>query len=282
VIRGPFLGTANHSPRFDKFPLAARRGEKGHNNCMHPPDKQPRNDPSARCDSSRGGPALDGVAIDHIRAFVRLCERGLDNRGDIACWHGTSIEAMEIAVRLGGIAPSANAHAKAAPGHLFFYPPHPSDFDPQTNLELSSHGRGGAMHYARTNGQYHYLLREGGLEFSNPDHHLRVWRLVDRFESEGPSKGVRKMMGQLGFSEERIDGALTDLTARRGFLITISRSAFDTYPPSDGDAPGDDLKIFVPHGLPFAGVAGIEPLGEAEFAFFERMQAVVEAADKLG
>lgn len=227
-----------------------------------------------------GTPELTGTALsvgaDATRAFVALCERGIDDRGAIVGWHGTSLEAMQRALRLGGLPPSSVPHAKASAGHLFFYPAGGDDYASGALPTLQRSGRGGAMGYAEGNARHHYLLDLLGLDHANPRDHMRVFEAVDEFSSNPRSAATRESFRKLGIAPEKFAEVAAELGGRKGFLIAIGKGALERYQASDGDVPGEDKKIYVPTVLAFDDIAGIEPLGDVEFAFFERLQAAEE------
>lgn len=132
------------------------------------------------------------------------------------------------------------------------------------------------MHYAAGNAQHHYLLDVAGLDHTNPQHHLRVYEVMDAFSSNPRSVAMRDTVVKLGVEPEKVQGVLIELARRKGFLIAIGRGALERYQPTDGDVPGEDKKIYVPGGLSFDDIKGIEPLGDAEFTFFEELQVRLE------
>ncbi len=230
-----------------------------------------------------GAPELTGAfsaVTDSTRAFVALCERGIDDRAAIVGWHGTSLEAIQQALRLGGLAPSSVPHAKASAGHLFFYPSGENDSLSGDALTFQRFGRGGAMHYAEGNARHHYLLAVAGLDHANPRDHRRAFEAVDSFSANPRSTATREAFLKLGVAPEKLSEVMAELGGRRGFLIAIGKSALERYQASDGDVPGEDRKIYVPMGLSFDDIAGIEPLGDVEFTFFETLQAAVEGVTR--
>lgn len=214
--------------------------------------------------------ALDRVTIGQV---VKLAEVEINSQSEqITGWHGTSQEAIEHALRRGAIAPSAIAHAKAAPGHLFYYPATPIDFNPHTDLTLQLHGRGGAIGYAEGNAAYHFIIKRFGLDFAKYEDHRIAMDVLDGIEYAPRSKYTRATLTELGIAAGQERLFIEEVKSRKGFLIAIARSAFEQWKPSDGDQPGVDEKIFVPAGLPFDAIAAIQPLGAVERTFIERLR----------
>lgn len=233
---------------------------------------QPGKDPAWVSLAANPGPVYRNAAAE----LVRLTEINIDSTAQtIGGWHGTSLEAMERALRLGALAPSSVAHGKAAPGHLFFYPAQAEDFDPHLVLEAQLHGRGGAIQYAHGSAAYHYLIKECGLDFADSKHHLLVMETIDCIESDPRAKYTRDALTELGISSKRQMELVRSVTERKGFLIAISREALEKWRPTDGDQPGIDEKIFVPAGLPFRFISAIQPLGPVERAYVERLRGMI-------
>ena len=215
----------------------------------------------------------------HVRAFVALCERGLDNTSAIAGWHGTSLESMELLLRRGSLAASPVQHLKAAPGHLFFYAAKPEDFETSAQRELRPDGRPGACLYAESTAQFHFLMREVGLDITDSAARLRGFEAVRRISERRRTSGATQEALGLGIQPDRVKSVLSELFERKGFLVALSKAAVERHPVSHGDIPGDDQKIFVPQGLSFDCIAGIEPLGVKEYEFFEALQRSIEQSD---
>jgi hypothetical protein len=218
-------------------------------------------------------PVFRGAASE----VVRLSAIDIDGaREEIGGWHGTSLEAIVHALRLGALAPSAVAHGDATPGHLFFYPATPFDFDPRNDFATQLHGRGGAIQHAEGSAAYHYLFKRCRLDFQNEDHHLLVMEAVDCMNSGVHGRYTREALEELGIGARRQREVIHAAHARKGFLIALTRDALTEWAPSAGDQPGIDEKIFVPGGLPFRAIAAIQPLGSVERAFVKELRESVE------
>lgn len=215
--------------------------------------------------------------VDTARQLSALFERGLDDRAQIAGWHGTSIEAIELTLLEGAFPGSARSHREVAAGHLYFFPTEAADWLPPSELMPQYGGRGGAVRYAAQTAQHSYVLRRLNLDFHDFEHHQLVYALIDIAKGEEPGNPLSEKV----LSARRIDRDLALQVAaesldRKGVLIAVSHHALAQFPPSQGDRGGSDQKIFVPNGLPLSGIAGIEPLGEPEMQYFETLQLLVE------
>ena len=219
---------------------------------------------------------------ENLHEFVRKCEIGLDNRDRIAGWHGTSMNAIELALRSGAVPASQVQHAQAAPGHLFFYPPLPTDDASGKALEFQMCGRGGAMAYASGNARRDYLIEVAGLDHTNREHRALVFETVEFVRANPRSSKSSEALRNLGVPAQRIEEVRLELPRRGGFLIGIDRQALVEYAPSHGDIPGEDQKIFIPTGLPWGLIAALEPLGDAEWDLFERVQKSLAKDAKTG
>ncbi len=213
---------------------------------------------------------LDRTTTSQVVALAGVSIESQAER--IGGWHGTSLEAIEHALRRGAIAPSAIAHAKAAPGHLFFFPATPVDFNPHTDLTLQLHGRGGAIGYAEGSAAYHFIIKRFGLDFAKYEDHRVAMDVLDGILYAPRSKYTRATLSELGIAAGQERLFIEEVKSRKGFLIAIARSTFEQWKPSEGDQPGIDEKIFVPAGLPFDALAAIQPLGAVEHAFIERLR----------
>lgn len=210
------------------------------------------------------------------RTLVSLFERGLDERAEIFGWHGTSLEAIERTLILGSFPGSPVNHAGAAPGHLFFFPAREGDFDSGPATAFRNFGRPGAVRYAETSAQVAYMLREFGLDFGQRENHQLMFAALDHLSGYNPEgEAVLRRLEERGVSRERMQAEAVHAYERKGVLLALSRDAVMQFDASDGDEPGWDMKLHVPSGLPLSFIAGIEPLGEREFSYFESLQQLV-------
>jgi hypothetical protein len=150
-----------------------------------------------------------------------------------------------------------------------------ADHEPAISQRFRSTGLPGAQHYALGNARYHFLLREAGLDFERVADRRRVFEACETVDGDPRSREAVRTLVDLGIVPARVPGVIGELLERRGFLIALSRSALERFDVSHGDVPGHDLKLYAPSGVPFEAIAGIEPLGDVEFRFFEELQAAL-------
>lgn len=213
------------------------------------------------------------VYLSAAAEIVRLCDVDLTSQaGAIGGWHGTSLEAIEHALRLGALAPSSVPHGRDQAGYLFYYPADSLDFAPHRDFIEQSNGRGGALYYADGSAAYHYLIKRCGLDFTNEEHHLLAMEAIDCIESGPRARYTRDALSELGIPEKQQRDVMHEAKSRKGFLIAISRTALAKWQPSEGDQAGVDEKIFVPAGLPFGFISAIVPLGPVEKSFVDALR----------
>lgn len=221
--------------------------------------------------------ALENAAFqcESAKELVRAFECGLDNQADILGWHGTSIEALARALRLGALSCSPVEHAKApADSSIFYFPANlEQDFAPRVPGGYDMSGRPGAEHYAKNTAQIHFAMRTLGLDFSDPLHHRAVragLMHVESWDSEG--EDALKVLAKHGVSEATFRDVAKEAFKQRGVLLALSIKHTAEFSIVDGDEPGWDKRVVAPGGLPLIAINGLEPLGEKEYGFFEKLQ----------
>lgn len=213
---------------------------------MCTPSQRPDHPPSPLT-----GAAAVGYGIENARTLAAAFERGLDRRADIMGWHGTSLEAMESALRHGVLLPSPVAHGMASAGSSVFYFP----VDEQRDFTAYVPGK-----------------------FVNNGRPRAVRTAISHLASYDPEGGeALATLASWGTSRERLVQVTKEAQGRKGVLIALSLSATADFPNLDGDRPGWDRRLVVPGGLPLSAIAGVDPLGDQEFTFFEQLQTQVES-----
>ncbi|MBN8549872.1 MAG: hypothetical protein J0M12_11205 [Deltaproteobacteria bacterium] len=217
--------------------------------------------------------------LESANQIVSLFERGLDRPNEIAGWHGTSVEALERALLLGHLPSSSKGLSEQHAGNLYYFDAKPSDFTSDGRNLLILDGYPGAARYAKFNAAYHFMIKEFGLDFSNHQHNLFVFSLHDEFNPRARSfsEQILEQLHRLGISEATARGVTAAARERQGIVIAISHSAIHSYPSDHGDVVGVDKKLFVPDGLPFSHLSGIEPLGDGPYRYLELLQTMAQA-----
>jgi len=216
--------------------------------------------------------ALVGCVPEHGRAIVALADRGVEHPHEVAAWHGTSLEAVILASRLGRLAGAAVPHGEAAAGHLFFYPAVPEDFTALTHAACHSDGRPGAELYASGNARHHLLMRICDVDFSDVAAREKIYAAVELIELEPEGIDVADSLRELGVRKRDVAATIAAVQARAGVLFALSARALTTFSLSDGDRAGGDRKICTPDGLPLDALVGIHACGPIERAFIEELR----------
>ena len=221
-------------------------------------------------------PARDGQEFfTTAKHLVTLFERGLDHGEKIVGWHGTSIEALELTLLQGRLPGSAVPHGAVPPGQIYFYSKSPADFQSAPNLEQAG-GKAGAMRYATGNAQAAFAIKAMGLDFRNPRNHTLVREVLEHASGFDPhGDQAIATLNSLGITRDQAFAHAHAAFERQGILLALSAEIYYQCEVTDGDAGCNDSRIVAPKGLPLACIAGIEPLGEAEYNFFTTLQKLV-------
>lgn len=221
-----------------------------------------------------------GYPRENLELAVKLTEQGL-NSEHIVGYHGTSLEALQEALKSGSLRGAMRYDVKIDgpkdPEHSLFFFPIKEKFEGHPLIHKfhdDSASSEGAEMYAHLLASAHFILTELKLGISDKlavEHakNIRLWEDSGfHFEDKEAiefflSKGIdRKSLMQLA---ERA-------AKRKGVVLGIKDTVRDLYELTDPQQNEGDLSIQIPEGLPLTNLAGIEPLSQDEWDFFLKMQ----------
>lgn len=213
------------------------------------------------------------------RKLIELFERGLDDEDAIG-YHGTSLESIEYLIRNGhlpgGTFENPPKH-EVQPGDFYFFP-NKAKF-PEHPLASTFHDADTAIDkaaiYAQDIAEEHYLMKKLGLDFSN----MKL-RNAARWVTEGytvDSETCYRLLLAQGLSKGNLDRAIKEARGRKGVVLGLGPSMIEQHLPMEGDKGHGDLKIHLPAGLDISFLSGLEPIGQQEWDFFEKLQQELES-----
>ncbi len=225
--------------------------------------------------------------------LLDLFEKGLDNKDEGIGYHGTSLEAIEqllVSGKLIGRTTEDKLLRRYNLGDISFFPvktkfpEHPlfSTFLDDDKII------GEAAGYAEDNARAHAFLKLVGLN-NVPEmyeHGKQVsfcsWRFgrEDYFPFMKDEKESVHAFLKRGVSICQIREAFLKTRHRKGVVLGLSEKILEFYEISGGDKGEGDLVIKARGGLDYCFLCGLEPLGEEEWDFFERLQKQQEELNK--
>ena len=223
------------------------------------------------------------------RHLVRCYQNSLDDKGGIG-YHGTSIEALRLAIKTGKLMPKDQTEDGYSPS-IWVYPkktkfpdapPAWEILDERTALET-------VKGYASDRAEDHAFLSFLGLDISDrrmliaamditeayridkrmtSDPMLAMW---NRTMKEHAVKSMDFLKGQ-GIGEEKIKAAVAHSQKRKGLVLLIGARAKEEYKITL-EKPDEGLQILCPKGLGLRMITGLETWGDEEHLFMEQLRA---------
>ena len=213
--------------------------------------------------------------------LLEAFETGLDDKESIG-YHGTSLESIKMLLDK-GILPGSSGDEDTVDygkGALFLFPRKSvfpeyyatGEFSDENALEY-------ARDYAEFLGRYHYIANSLGLDLDKTEDR-NVGKSLARRDSgipgdaEEAKETVEVLVSKKGMSREKINAVLDKSKSRKGVIITFSKNTLDDYKTVKGDDTShiQDIALICPKGLEYKYISGIEPLGQEEWDFFEKLQ----------
>ena len=211
---------------------------------------------------------------------VRLFQKGIHRRDSIGV-HGTSLQAIEHILQTGRLLPSVGAGNE---GQIYIFPnmEHPQiqhrintseikvvsgildENDPHTFAGAMT----GATNYAGIKAQEHGILRELGLPITpeSASHAFDYW-----YERDSAWQAIA-YFERNGFTREQLIEARKKTLERKGVILSFGTDAF-SFRLRNAARDDHGLRFEAPQGMPARVIEGIEPLGDYEYRFFERLQS---------
>lgn len=220
--------------------------------------------------------------------IARFFEIGLNNEENTGGYHGTSIEAVMHLIEYGvlpGARTTDSPDTDVETGNLHFFP-QPNKVEElfpgweRLDPEAAIREKRGPATYAYLTARLHYFLARSGLGLDCNNKVIRSYADII-YERAYPSgiiiekeDELLSVCESLGVPRERAKQLLTESVKRKGVVLMFASNVLTTEYSPELDDEGDELalKIHVPNGLPLKDIAGIEPMGQEEYNFLERIQ----------
>ncbi len=204
------------------------------------------------------------------KQVVELFEMGLDDEENTAGYHGMSLETLQFLIEQGHIPGYSREEVSSLvePGDLFFVaiPECFPEFDKliQTNRYESpdKHAAG----YANDLGKSHYILKQLGLPLNNTEIMVAV------IQAEDDQESFDLLVQKSGKKIDEIKKIFRDARKRKGIVVALSKSLFTSDKHIRYGDDEADLRIQLPNGLTLKDIVGIDPQGQEELKFLEKLQ----------
>ena len=204
------------------------------------------------------------------KKVAELFEVGLNDEEQTAGYHGMSLETLQFLIEQGHMPGYSREEASSLvePGDLFFVaiPECFPNFDKLTQTGRYESPDQHAAGYANDLGKDHYILKQLGLPFNDTQLLMAVMQAEDHSES------FELLLEKSGKTRAEIQKTFRDAKKRKGIVIALSK---DLFTPEKLVRYGDDeadLRIQIPQGLTLEHIVGIEPQGQEELKFLQKLQ----------
>lgn len=210
-----------------------------------------------------------------MNRLVELFESGM-NAKDIIGYHGTSLESIEFLAKSGHLPGGLFSHAGQEGKYLYFFPKkseflhHPSASEFREEKSLVSE----AADYAESIAGSHCLLKRLGLDIGDRELDPMARNLVSNIPADvwNPTTERDHFLNNLGIKKTDLDEALDDARKRKGVVLALNKTILTSHTLSGGDPTEGDLRILIPEGLSLDYISGLEPIGQVEWEYFEKLQ----------
>lgn len=201
------------------------------------------------------------------KQIVELFQRGFQDEGNIAGYHGTSLESLQFLIQNGylpGYTRNVETHFRKK--NDFFFAPVGEYFPKLKELDMPrKHALEMAQNYARQMSETYYVLQKLNLPFTDDT----IFCMVQQALWDGNIEGIMQVSKE---PKREVTKIIKDAKNRQGIVIALSKDLFT----SDklvryGDDIGD-LRIQLPNGLSLKDIVGIEPHGTNELKYLEKLQ----------
>jgi len=206
--------------------------------------------------------------------LAKAFEAGLDDIENIIGFQGTSLEAIESLVETGRMPGYTGVDNEfMQKGDLHFYPVK-SKFEEHSLAETfldDDKGIETASLYADSIAGEHFLLKKLGIDIGDERYKEDARTLASDFYAPEREE-IYKRFIEDGFDKKILDSAIKGAKKRKGVIISLSDKILKKYSPSPGDKNEGDLKINFPDGFDYSYISGLEPVGQEEWEYFEKLQ----------
>jgi hypothetical protein len=211
--------------------------------------------------------------IESAKALVTAFENGLNQPLMTCGYHGTSIDAVELALRA-GLWPGGRRH----PGDLYFFPrmeafPQHQQF----GTFDEKHALESARVYAEWNVSINFILRELKADMID-----QTWwsaanaLLQEPNDPEGLSPEASLLWTRISTREGvRLWHRANREAKNSGIILALSREATAHFSVLPGYQPEGEMFLRVGTGMPLGFICGLEPIGQKDYEFFEGLQSAL-------
>ncbi len=208
----------------------------------------------------------DGIE-NRKKKLASLFESGLDSE-DCIGYHGTSLEALEYMIEHGYLPGNSDQDKINA---IHFYPLRSAFKDVHSNTPLEENVVKEAAGYASDISGEHYFLKKLNIPFDNEETRLKSRYLVIGCPNDPSDPNAEyNYFLKMGVDKRALDEALFEARKRKGVVLSFNNEIVKSFKIMPGD-PGD-LKIITPNGLSLDYISGIEPMGQKEWDYLEKLQ----------
>lgn len=204
------------------------------------------------------------------KKVAELFEIGLDDEEQTAGYHGMSLETLQFLIEQGHMPGYSRPEASSFvdPGDLFFVaiPECFPNFDKLTQTGQYESPDQHAAGYANDLGKNHYILKQLGLPFND----TQLLRAV--MQAENDPESFELLLEKSGKTRAEIQKIFRDAKKRKGIVIALSKDLFTPEKLIRYGNDEADLRIQIPQGLTLEHIVGIEPQGQAELKFLQKLQ----------
>lgn len=207
------------------------------------------------------------------RSLVATAFRKGINRGDASVlgYHGTSVQALEEAMRTGGLPVTRGAGGvfggPAYKGVIYGIHLVPNHLNPVVK-EMEFRNQpfddpfDDALRWARFVAERHHIMKSRGLDLGRITHHRAADDIMNLVEPERATRGMKLLQSEPG-------------SIRAGVVLAISEEAAKRFRIMQG-GDGNDINVMT-KSLPLGLVTGIEPADDAAFHWLDTLDNTTES-----
>lgn len=241
-------------------------------------EQEPENDKTIAIDIMGTSPNKYIELEKRKRQIVELFTSGL-NSEDIIGYHGTSLESVRYLLDKGYLPGSTGGQLEGhhPSGHLYFFPlaSKVSDlgmrsykaYDFITDEKEAVEQASG---YASDLAGQHFLVSSLGYNLDDRQVGTLARDLI--LSDTDNFKKAYSFFVNNGVQKKSLDQLIQKAKQRKGVILALAKNVLSDYSVGIGDPGERDLDLKVGHGLLCENLAGIEPLSQESWDFFEELQ----------
>lgn len=210
---------------------------------------------------------------DRMKKLVELFEAGMDSKECIGC-HGTSMESVEFLIEHGHLPGGKFEHIGSEERWIYFFPEESHFPDvPKEKKFRKIDALKEAAGYADAIAKSHFLLKTLGLDIENEEFECVARGLAtDNPNDINDPDAEYNFFIKMGIDKKQLKKTVKEARKRKGVVLGFSEKLLEGHLVMPGDSGENDLRISVPEGLKFEYLSGLEPMGDEEWEYFEKLQ----------